>query len=75
MDFVTLGFSSAVAFCCLVLTIFYAFDVARDSSAVTVPGCLKRQNQVTATIGDFQARVSSFSEGCSTWQKIVKVEA
>ena len=27
MNFVTLGFASAVAFCCLVITIFYAFDV------------------------------------------------
>ena len=27
MIFVTLGFASAVAFCCLVITIFYVFDV------------------------------------------------
>ena len=31
--------------------------------------------RATVTIGDFQARVSSSSEGCSTWQKTVKVEA
>ena len=30
--------------------------------------------RVTVTIGDCQARVSSSSEGCSTSQKIVKVE-
>ena len=29
--------------------------------------------RVTVTIGDCQARVSSSSEGCSTWQKTVKV--
>ena len=27
MNFVTLGFASAVAFCCLMVTIFYVFDV------------------------------------------------
>ena len=31
--------------------------------------------RVTVTIGDCQACVSSSSEGCSTWQKTVKVEA
>ena len=30
--------------------------------------------RITVTIGDCQARVSSSSEGCSTWQKKVKVE-
>ena len=30
--------------------------------------------RVTVTIGDCQARVSSSSEGCSTWNKTVKVE-
>ena len=29
---------------------------------------------VTVTIGDCQARVSSSSEGCSTFQKTVKME-
>ena len=33
-EFFTLGFASAVAFCCLVVTIFYAFDVTSVSSAV-----------------------------------------
>ena len=31
--------------------------------------------RVTVSIGDCQARVSSSSEGCSTSQKTVKVEA
>ena len=31
--------------------------------------------RVTVTISDCQARVSSSSEGCSTLQKTVKVEA
>ena len=31
--------------------------------------------RVTVTIGNCQALVSSSSEGCSTWQKTVKVEA
>ena len=31
--------------------------------------------RVMVTIGDCQARVSYSSEGCSTWQKTVKVEA
>ena len=36
LNFVTLGFASAVVFCCLVITIFYVFDVTSVSSAVTV---------------------------------------
>ena len=35
LNFVTLGFASAVAFCYLVITIFYAFDVTSVSSEVT----------------------------------------
>ena len=31
--------------------------------------------RVTVFISDFQSRVSSFSEGCLTWQKTVKVES
>ena len=32
---VTTSIASAVSFCCLVITIFYAFDVTSFSSAVT----------------------------------------
>ena len=32
LNFVTLGFASAVAFCCLVIAIFYAFDITSVSS-------------------------------------------
>ena len=35
-EFFTLGFASAVAFCCLVITIFYAFDITIVRSAVTI---------------------------------------
>ena len=36
VNFVTLGFASDIVFCCLVITIFYAFDVTSVSSAVTI---------------------------------------
>ena len=36
LNFVTLGFASAVAFYCLAITIFYEFDVTSVSIAVTV---------------------------------------
>ena len=36
VNFVTLGFDSAVAFFCLVITIFYSFDVTSFSSEVTI---------------------------------------
>ena len=35
-EFFTLGFAFAVAFCCLVITIFYAFDVTSVSSSVKI---------------------------------------
>ena len=35
LNFVTLGFASAISFCSLVITIFYAFDVTSVSSGVT----------------------------------------
>ena len=36
LNFVTLGFASSVALCCLVFTIFYVFGVTSNSSAVIV---------------------------------------
>ena len=40
LDFVTLVFASAVAFFCLVITIFYEYDVTSVSSAVTTGAIL-----------------------------------
>ena len=36
LNFVTLGFASAVALFCLVITIFYAFDVASVRISVKI---------------------------------------
>ena len=45
---VLLGFASAFAFCRLVFTIFYAFDVTSDSSGVTAGAIAGATAGVTA---------------------------
>ena len=47
LNFVTLGFASAVAFYCLVFTIFYAFDITSDSSSVTAVAISEATEVVT----------------------------
>ena len=48
LNTVLLGFASTFAFCCLVFTIFYAFDVTSDSSGVTEGAMAVSTSGVTA---------------------------